>query len=89
MKVELKDLPKNGLVDFYATWCGPCKMMEPIVDKIQDAGIRVVRVDVDENPDLAEYFRVMSVPTFVGIKNGKESSRKIGAMPESELLKLL
>lgn len=89
MKIELKDLPRNGLVDFHASWCAPCKMMEPIVDKIQSEGIKVVRVDVDENPELAQYFSVMSVPTFVGMKNGKEASRKIGAVPEAELKKLL
>lgn len=89
MKIELKDLPKNGLVDFHAEWCAPCRMMEPLVDKLQDDGIKVVRVNVDENTELAEYFQVMSVPTFVGMKNGKEVSRKTGAMPEAELRKLL
>lgn len=89
MKIKLNDLPKEGIVDFHAKWCSPCRMMEPLVDKIQNDGIKVVRVDVDENPELAEYFQVMSVPTFVGMKNGKEATRKSGAIPEKELRKLL
>lgn len=89
MKIELKDLPKEGLVDFFSLHCNPCKMMEPLIDKMQDDGVKIVRVDVDENPELAEYFQVMSVPTFVGIRDGKEKARKIGAAPEAELRKLL
>lgn len=89
MKIELTDLPKNGIVDFFSSHCNPCKMMEPLVDKIQADGIKVIRIDVDDNPEIAEYFQVMSVPTFIGMKNGKEVIRKAGAMPEAELRKLL
>jgi len=76
------------LLDFYADWCGPCKVMKPIFDEIDKDYVGKVefkKVDVDAEPALASQFGVMSIPTFVILKDGKEVSRKIGAMPKDIL----
>ena len=77
-----------ALVDFYADWCGPCKMMSPIVDEIADerTDITVAKVNVDESSELASRFGVVSIPTLIIFKNGKESSRIIGARPKAAIL---
>jgi thioredoxin 1 len=69
------------LVDFYAEWCGPCQMAAPVLDELADAGkdkYQIVKVDVDENRDLAGSYGVMSIPTVVLFKDGKEVTREIG-----------
>ena len=76
----------NGIsmVDFWASWCGPCKMLSPVVESIAaqfDGKVLVGKVNVDEEPDLARRFGVMSIPTVVFLKNGKEFERKVGVMP--------
>lgn len=79
------------LVDFWASWCGPCKMMSPVVDKIaEDMGTnaKVCKVNVDEQRELAGKFNVMSIPTFVLLKEGKEVKRAVGVMDKNELAKL-
>lgn len=79
------------LVDFWASWCGPCKMMGPVVEQIaQDMGesARVCKINIDEQPELASQYNVMSIPTFILFKEGKEVNRTIGAMPKEELTKL-
>ena len=86
-------LNKKGLalVDFWATWCGPCRAMMPVVAKIADENegkIKVCKVNVDEEPDLAEKFGVMSIPTFVAIKNGEVLGTSIGVQDEEEILKM-
>ena len=77
-----------ALVDFYADWCGPCKMMSPIVNEIADerTDVTVAKVNVDESSELASRFGVVSIPTFIIFKDGKESSRIIGARPKAEIL---
>ena len=80
------DLPT--LVDFYATWCGPCKTMNPILDQLKkDLGsqIRILKIDVDKNPVVADQFKVRGVPTFVLFKNGEVLWRQSGAMDLSLL----
>ncbi len=83
------DLIKGeALVDFYATWCGPCKMMGPVLEEIKDE-IQVVKIDIDENPELAKKYGVMSVPTLIHFKNGMEHKVTVGYIPKDELLKWL
>ncbi len=80
------------LLDFWATWCGPCRMMSPVVDDIAESmntSIKVGKVNVDECPDLAEKYGVMSIPTFIVLKNGQETGRTVGVQPREELVKLI
>ena len=73
-KKEVLDSEKTVLVDFYADWCGPCKMMAPVVEEISEElqdKVKVCKVNVDENQDLAMQYGIMSIPTLVFIKNGK------------------
>ena len=88
-KVEKSTVPV--LIDFGATWCGSCRAMMPVVAKIADENegkIKVCKVNVDEEPDLAEKFGVMSIPTFVAVKNGKVLGTSIGVQDEEEILKM-
>lgn len=87
---NFNDLIASGkvLVDFYATWCGPCKMLGPVLEEISTdrAEVKIVKIDVDENPDLARKFGIMSVPTMYLFNEGKEVSHKNGYMPKEEIL---
>lgn len=75
------------LVDFFATWCGPCKMLTPVLEDIASdrANISVVKVDVDECSELAKNYGIMSVPTLLLFKNGQMISKKVGFMPKQEI----
>jgi len=82
---------KDGLlmVDFWASWCGPCKMMLPIVEELEsdlDGQARIAKVNIDEQPEIAGEFGVFSIPTFITFKDGKEVSREVGARPKAKLL---
>ena len=77
------------LVDFYADWCGPCKMMSPVLDQLSaelDGKIKIGKVNVDDDPELAGQFKVMSIPNFVLIKNGQVVDQVIGAVPKAQML---
>lgn len=77
------------LIDFFAEWCGPCKVMAPVLDEVARdyAGrLKVVKVDVDEAEETAARFKVTAMPTFVLVKNGREAFRRIGAAPKSTFL---
>ena len=75
------------LVDFYATWCGPCKMMSPIIDSLaNERAFKVVKIDVDKNIEIAQEYSVMSIPTLILFKNGKLVDKKNGFMPKELLL---
>lgn len=75
------------LVDFYATWCGPCKMMSPIIDSlVNERAFKVVKIDVDKNIEIAQEYSVMSIPTLILFKNGKLIDKKNGFMPKELLL---
>lgn len=80
------------LVDFFATWCGPCKMVAPILDEVAEevAGkAKVYKVDVDQSPDLAQRYSIMSVPTMIVFENGQIKKTSMGAQPKQGLLALL
>lgn len=79
------------LLDFWATWCGPCRMLSPLVDEIAETanGFKVGKVNVDEEPDLAAEFSVMSIPTLVVMKNGKLSAQRVGVQSKEAILKLI
>lgn len=84
-------MAKVTFLDFWAEWCGPCKITTPIVDELEKEfkDVEFQKINVDENPAKASQFGVMSIPTFVVLKDGKEVARKVGAMPKAELKKLL
>lgn len=79
------------LIDFFADWCGPCKMLLPIVDEIaqESEDIKVVKINVDESPDIAMDYRVMSIPTLIVIKDGQEKARSVGFVEKAKILELL
>ena len=88
---EVLHSEKPVLLDFWAAWCGPCRMVSPVVDEIaaERTDIRVGKINVDEQPELAAQFQVMSIPTLVVIKDGKITNRATGARPKSQILGLL
>ncbi len=79
------------LVDFYADWCGPCKMLSPTVDEVaaENDDIKVVKVNVDESQNVAIKYQVMSIPTLVVIKNGNEINRSVGVIDKEEILSMI
>lgn len=88
---EVLQAEKPVLVDFYADWCGPCKMMSPVVDEIaeEESGIKVCNINIDQAMEIAQKYRVMSIPTFIAFKNGEEAGRQIGAVSKGELLSII
>ena len=88
---EVMDSDKPALLDFWAPWCGPCRMVVPIVEEIarERADIKVGKVNVDEEPELAGQFGVMSIPTLVVMKDGKIVNQAMGARPKSAILGML
>ncbi len=90
-EANFKEKIANGvtLVDFFATWCGPCRMLSPIVEEIaseSDGSYAVCKVDIDEAQDVAMDYGIMSVPTLVLFKNGAEAARMIGVQPKASIL---
>ena len=85
---EVVQSDKPVLLDFWATWCGPCRMVSPIVDQIADerSDIKVGKINVDEQPELAQQFRIISIPTLVVMKDGQIANKAVGAMPKEEIL---
>ena len=78
------------LVDFFATWCGPCQMLSPVIEELdKQVNIKVLKIDVDEVSDLAREFRVMSIPTLIVFKNGKMTKKELGYMPIERLKALI
>ena len=88
---QLKQSEKPVLIDFYADWCGPCRMVSPIVDEIAEErdDILVAKINVDSEPELAEAFGVISIPMLAVMKNGEVVKQASGARPKAQILALL
>ena len=88
---EVLNSEKPVLLDFWAPWCGPCRMVVPLVEEIsrERSDIKVGKVNVDEQPDLASQFGIMSIPTLVVMKDGKVVNQATGARPKSQILAML
>ena len=88
LQSEVLESDKPVLIDFWATWCGPCQAVGPIIEEIAEerTEIKVGKVNVDDYPELAARFRVMSIPTMILVKNGVEADRAVGARPKGEIL---
>ena len=90
-QTEILEAKETVLLDFWASWCGPCKMIGPIIDEIADerSDIKVGKINVDEQPELAAQFKVMSIPTLIVMKEGNIINQSLGAKPKAAILSML
>lgn len=88
---EVLESNKTVLIDFWAEWCGPCRMLSPVVDEIanEQTEVKVCKVNVDNEPELAAQFGVMSIPTLVVIKDGKVVNQSVGVQPKDNILTMI
>ena len=88
---EVINSKKPVLIDFWADWCMPCRMLGPVVDEIsqETSDIKVCKINIDEEMELAQTFQVMSIPTLVYVKDGKEQKRAVGVRPKEEIKEMI
>ncbi len=88
---EVLQSEKPVLVDFWASWCGPCRLLSPIVDEIAEENdeVKVCKINVDEESELAAYFQIMSIPTLFVFKSGEVTNQSVGVLTKEEILDLL
>lgn len=89
-EAQFEEVTKSGVtaVDFFATWCGPCRMMSTILEEVEESNpeINIVKVDVDENPNLARKFGIMSIPTIIVMKDGEMAGKHVGLMQADDFV---
>ena len=89
---DIINIEKPVLVDFYATWCGPCKMLAPVLKQVKEElgdRIKIIKIDTDKNQELASKYQVRSVPTMILFQNGKQLWRQSGLLTKAEILKVI
>ncbi len=90
-QAEVMDSDKTVLLDFWATWCGPCRMIAPVLEEVaqEREDVKVCKIDVDKEPELAQQFQIMSIPTLIVMEHGRIVNKALGAMPKNSVLALL
>ncbi len=88
---EVMNSDKTVLIDFWANWCGPCRMLSPVVDEIaaETPGVKICKVNVDEEPELSQAFQVSSIPMLAVVKNGKLVNKAVGVRPKAAIKQML
>lgn len=90
-EAEVLQAKQTVLVDFWASWCGPCRILSPVVDEIAEArtDIKVGKIDVDDQPELAQRYGVMSIPTLIVFRDGEEINKSVGVQPKAQIEAML
>ena len=90
-QAEVLESEKTVLLDFWAAWCGPCRMIAPVLEEVaqEREDVKVCKIDVDQEPELARQFQIMSIPTLIVMEKGKIINQALGAMPKNSVLALL